>query len=502
MNVRRRGRAALAAVAVLVFGTEALHWARHATRDALVASYPFAAIGADLEPVFVRDRWEGGVAQRTVWSADRREVLRTPLPRPDAAVPDLLWIRSPFRRRPPGPDRTWNTPTFFGDPFARRSAGDLLLGLARELRPAASWSWEGGALVARRPSSGDVVAAIGPTGSHASLAALGEDRFGELSFADREEEWTYDPLSHWHVRLVDETRDRLVLVTRASTDNLAQPPPVTVVLQPLVPAPPAPGADVADAVAADELRPVTSAGRVRWVDPEGRVRAEARLDPDERISNTSVVALPRHGPPPVDPLGSAARPLALVVETSPPTGDVFADATRYRLLRLGRPVRRLDLVWVPTGAWQRALETLACVPLALRPLPSAVASSLSAPPARADDAAAWWWRDPTVAGGHRPPALAANVLGALVCAWLARRLGRRHCTTTAGARLCTVVGLLAGPLGLLWLRIAVVRAATDRVGGDRRSLALDASPSSSVPWPPPSPTGAEIVLPAAAPTAG
>ena len=39
MNRRRLLIAVFAAAACLVFGVEALHWARHGTRDALAASY-------------------------------------------------------------------------------------------------------------------------------------------------------------------------------------------------------------------------------------------------------------------------------------------------------------------------------------------------------------------------------------------------------------------------------------------------------------------------------
>ena len=53
---------------------------------------------------------------------------------------------------------------------------------------------------------------------------------------------------------------------------------------------------------------------------------------------------------------------------------------------------------------------------------------------------------------------------------------RRH--LQAMQRICAG-GPDAGPIGLLWLRWTVVRAATDAVAGARRSLALDASPASS-----------------------
>lgn len=506
MNRRRLLLAAFTAAACLVFGVEALHWARHGTRDILVESYPSPALDRDLEPVFFQDRRVengGGPATvvRTTWNARREVLAELRSDQPSDAAWGTVWLKPWRTGRRAGPDRTWNTPTFLGDRFARPRPGELLLRRMHWIRPQWRWAWEGGALVARHPSSGAVVSAIGPAGSFESLEALGDDRFGDLRFQDG---YGSNGISfHLPLEFVDATRDRLVSI---AVDRYGvtsdRPPPLDIRLTPLVADIPAPGSDVPDVVRFDELSPIETPGRVRWGNRRGRVRVDVVLDAGEQIVQAGVIPIPDAGPAPGDPFAWATQPLAAELTTTLPTDDLLAEATRVRVQRLGRPLVRHDLVWVPTGVGQHVLEGLACLPLALRPLPSAVASFLS--PAPIDDparGAAWWWRDPVVAGGHRPLALVANALVALVCAALALRLGRRHCATSTRARLCAFVGLLAGPIGLLWLRLTVVRAATDAVADSRRSLALDASPSSSAPWPVAVPKGHELIHPVEVPSA-
>jgi hypothetical protein len=503
MSVRRRVREAFVAVAVVVFGVEGLHWARHGAEDVLRATYPSGAVDRDLEPIFVRDRSVGRgehrFVERTSWSLDRREISRSRLEVADVVGStglDRIGFGDSYGSIRRGPARTWNTPTFFGEPFLRSSPTAWVLRALRECRPTWSWAWEGGAFVARSRTSGSVVAAIGPVGVRATIEALGEDRFGELTF---QAQWTsHQSWRSFRVALVDDAHERLVtLAMDRTTDDLSLPPPVSVTLQPIVSEIPPPSPDASDARWRDELRPLESPGRVRWIDREGRMRADVRLDAGEQVLGASVLPLP--GEATASPLESAQRRVALWIHTLRPSDDRFAKTIRARIQRLGRPERRLDYDWRPTGAWQQTLEALACVPLALRPAPSAIASFLSTLPQDAREADVWWWRDPAVAGGHRPLALAANLLVALACGWFALRLGRRHCATSAGARACAALGSIAGPLGLLWLRLTVVRAATDAVAGARRSLALDVSPSSPTPWPAPAPTGAELLDPVATP---
>lgn len=500
MNRRRLLLSAFTAAACLVFGVEAMHWARHGTRDALAASYPSPALDREWEPVFYRDRVVGDgpherITARTIWDARRRVVAELRSDQPSARAWNTIWLQPWRAGRRAGPDRTFDTPGFLGDRFARPEPGALLLRRMQEIRPRWRWAWEGGALLGRHPSSGAVLSAIGPAGSFESLETLGEDRFGDLHFEDG---YGFDTVSFpLSLRLVDATHDRRVSITMDRSDRLDQPPLLDIRLTPLVADIPTLGSGVPEPVSADELRPIQTPGRVRWVDARGHVRVDVALDAGERVVQAGVIPVPDGGPVPDDPFSwSGRRALAAQLTTTFQTDDVLAEATRVRVQRLGRPLVRHDLVWVPTGVGQHVLEGLACLPLALRPLPSAVASFLS--PAPIDDlerGAAWWWRDPVVAGGHRPLALAANVLVALACAALAFRLGRRHCATSAQARLCAVVGLLAGPIGLLWLRLTVVRAATDAVVGSRRSLALDVSPSSSAPWPVAAPKGHELIHP-------
>ncbi len=240
MNLRRRVRAAFAAAAVVVFGIEALHWARHGTEDVLRETYPFPSVDRDLEPVFVRDRSVGRgehrFVERTVWSLDRREIARSRREVADvvgSTGPDRIWMHGSYGSVRGGPDRTWNTPTFFGEPVLRSSPSTLVLHALRQCRPNWSWTWEGGAFVARSGTTGGVVAAIGPAGVRTTLADLGDDRFGMLTFQAL---WTnYQTWPSLRVALLDDAHQRLVMIDLdRTTDDLSIPPPVSVTLQPIV----------------------------------------------------------------------------------------------------------------------------------------------------------------------------------------------------------------------------------------------------------------------------
>jgi hypothetical protein len=50
-----------------------------------------------------------------------------------------------------------------------------------------------------------------------------------------------------------------------------------------------------------------------------------------------------------------------------------------------------------------------------------------------------------------------------------------------------------GPLGLLWMRLVLPRVRVETVGGARRAMNLDASPSTTEPWPAPVSTGIEVI---------
>ena len=375
MNRRRLLIAVFAAAACLVFGVEALHWARHGTRDALAASYPSPALDREWEPVFYRDRFVGdgpreSLTARTIWDARRDVIAELRSDQPSARAWNTIWLQPWRPARGAGPDRTFDTPTFLGDRFARPEPGALLLRRMQEIRPRWRWSWEGGALVARHPSSGAVVSAIGPAGSFESLEALGDDRFGDLRFQDG---YGSNGISfHLPLELVDATHDRLVsiAVDRYSVTS-DRPPPLVVRLTPLVPDVPALGSGVPDPVSPDELRPIQTPGRVRWVDGRGHVRVDLALDAGERVVQAGVIPVPDGGPVPDDPFASGGRrALAAQLTTTFQTDDVLAEAMRVRVQRLGRPLVRHDLVWDPTGVGQHVLEGLACLPLALRPLPS------------------------------------------------------------------------------------------------------------------------------------
>jgi hypothetical protein len=165
---------------------------------------------------------------------------------------------------------------------------------------------------------------------------------------------------------------------------------------------------------------------------------------------------------------------------------------RLRLFRPGRPPVEHDVVLEPGRAteilWGHGIAALAL----FRPLPLVAASALSPLPSDEDDAYAWWWRDPWLSGGRYAGWLLATLALAALLAWRARRAARERCATALEVHVWTAAVFLLGPVGLLWMRLVLPRLPVEPVGGARRAVHLERSPSSSAPWPEPAREGIEV----------
>jgi hypothetical protein len=160
-----------------------------------------------------------------------------------------------------------------------------------------------------------------------------------------------------------------------------------------------------------------------------------------------------------------------------------------QLFRVGQPPVAHESTLEPTRASEWIPANLAASLAVVRPLPLAALSAASALTENWHD---WWWRDPWLAGGSYIGWLALSLALAALCAWRARRAARERCATTRGVLFWTAAVFLLGPLGLLWMRFVLPRVPVEAVGGARRAVNLDASPSTSTPWPEPKPQGIEV----------
>ena len=163
-------------------------------------------------------------------------------------------------------------------------------------------------------------------------------------------------------------------------------------------------------------------------------------------------------------------------------GAVSPVGTRIRL-RIVKPgdetiVRDIDMF--PTGAVERTIAFASGLVAIARPLPLNIVSALSDPPRTFPDLYAWWWRDPYFAAGSIAW-LVVSMLVAAFCGWRARRSALVRCPGCT--TFWTAVGVLLGPLGLLWMRLIVGKLPV--VDGRAVNIESDA-------WPEPALTGTEV----------
>ncbi len=106
----------------------------------------------------------------------------------------------------------------------------------------------------------------------------------------------------------------------------------------------------------------------------------------------------------------------------------------------------------------------------------------------------WWWRDPFFSSRSCAGWFVASLALGIVMALLGWRSARRRVPTRA-AQLCWVAAaFLLGPLGLLWMKLAIGRTAVLPVGDGKRAVNLERTPDNPAPWPEPERTGAEVFV--------
>ena len=72
-------------------------------------------------------------------------------------------------------------------------------------------------------------------------------------------------------------------------------------------------------------------------------------------------------------------------------------------------------------------------------------------------------------------------------------MSRLRCPTRAAQHFWTVVALVLGPLGLVWMRVVVGKTYIAEVGAGERAVNLEETPSNTTPWPEPHATGTEVM---------
>jgi hypothetical protein len=364
-------------------------------------------------------------------------------------------------------------------------------------RPPIVWEVEAGRLVCREISSGRVLAGVGPDGFVAGESG-GAARFGELlgyRSGDILLPATTSPLavaprsrSTWS--MIDMDSRRLVVLMAATDTNVAadSPEPLKIDVEMHSLHPWAGGDDKARKVTASLAR--IDGEHVLLFD-DGAVFARFSLEPDERVVGMTGAR------PLVEVSGSTywqpdcpLERLQVGVETKLGLAAPGTERRRFRLFRPGQaPVER-DVTLTPSRASEILPATLAASLALLRPFGLNAASAASALPERWDD---WWWRDPWLADGRQAGWLSLSLALAAFCAWRARRAARERCATVREVQFWTTAVLLLGPVGLLWMRFVLPRVPVEAVGGARRAVNLDASPSTAAPWPEPKPLGIEVL---------
>lgn len=361
------------------------------------------------------------------------------------------------------------------------------------------WKVEHRRLVCRETGSGSPLAGFGPDGVVTGERAAEGERFGRLGNTPT------DPLAGW----TEDERDitwllfehdsrRLVLVSLVSSartgpqkvvpsDSLEHVLP-SIKVRPLVPYTRRVDGPVWAWVARTDDRLFV------FLD-DGSVVGDVALEAGERLTFVNHGTLISAAEDlTVISCGVARRPSDIVVGIETEVAPIHPEGhrRRLRLIRPGQAAVEREVVLKPARTSEILLANMGAALALLRPAPLCVASAVSPLPADWTGVYLAWWRDPWLAGGSYPGWLVASLALAAFCGWRARRAARERCATVREVRFWTAAVLLLGPVGLLWMRFVLPRVPVEVVGGARRAVNLDASPSTSAPWPEPKPLGIEV----------
>jgi hypothetical protein len=364
------------------------------------------------------------------------------------------------------------------------------------MRPPIEWKVEEGRLVCRETASGRVVAGLGPDGYARGEHADEGERFGRIAVGPIRMPTGASTAADWvPLFLFDRDARKIHVISVAKEEGTlpsdsVEPVALTIETRPLHPFQAA-----ETEIATWPYASIVDRHVLVFLE-DGSVVVDFEIEPNEGaawVSNALVVH--SEGQPGMYVMTAERRrppfPAAVGLQTGLHPCAAGTERRRLRLFRPGQPDVVHDVVLTPTRPAEVALANLTAAFALLRPPPLAVASALS-PLATSRQEPWWWWRDVWLAGGSYPGWLVASLALAAFCGWRARRAARERCATIREVRFWTAAVFLLGPLGLLWMRFVLPRVPVESVGGARRAVNLDASPSTGAPWPDPEPQGIEV----------
>lgn len=392
-------------------------------------------------------------------------------------------------------------PSAGGNAIARRLSQVLVFA---PNAPQGDWSYESGRLVFR-DASGAVVAGIGPEGyAPGPGAARGEtfsapvlEQISEAGWGRYLEElnevggrlgyrlrrlvvidgrevvtvtFSVDPSNPYDPEAIEDDALRRALAPHA---RVVFPDPVVPVALPVHPH-----------VAVEEFRPilVRTGGELVALGPDGRRLGSTPYTEGEIVH---LLDLPR-----IDD-GPHAWSAALVTLLLP--FDAFEPHFRLRLFREDGTASSADMQVEPASLQENVCLFLARLPSLLQPPAANAFAALDAPPRTIDGFYLRWWGDPALAGGRRSPWLVASLLLGLLCGLEAWRYLRFRDAPPVRAWVAAVA--LLGLPGIVWMRAMLPPVHVEACAcGRRRAVTVPACPKCGEEWPPPEPTGVEILI--------
>ena len=503
MKTRKFIQSALLLVLVAALTLEAALWMRAIGASWVQEAYPYVGVDGDGSPVYWR-QWYREVRGRSSGYLrlydENREVIREidyaqPGTEVGAVVPQVTASAvlanrgAPWERFDDPPviiestrghtawrgERSWIEEVLFSLQVAQTRRSDRGAALY--------WSFENGRFYCQRRPGDETVAVLGAEGLGESSPPFGRMRFVKTLPHDEPDG---SQSIHRHL-LLDLDALALVDLTILS-DGPRVPNRIFVKRRPL--------REPASLDGTTESLTGVIETDAEWLlaDETGRILARAARRGDETLAEVFTPGFGSRGGRTAWYWSKSSRPVPLsevsrAVLTTPRPVDPLVVRQRFHLLRAGRLAKVVETRLEPVTTWERILAGIALAPEFVRPLPLCVASMAAAPPDTWEECNSWWLLTPSMADGKRSGLLALVVLVSAIAAWVAWRWGRARCATVGQARLWAVAVFVLGPMGLLWMRLVLPRVRVETVGGARRAVNLDASPSSGEPWPEPVSTG-------------
>lgn len=157
---------------------------------------------------------------------------------------------------------------------------------------------------------------------------------------------------------------------------------------------------------------------------------------------------------------------------------------------------RSQVVLLPRESEGVTAALLAGVPSLLHSPALNVVSALGPEPANFEELFGRFWLHPHVTGLAGIPWLVGSIVVGLLCALRARRVARVQGATRTEVRRWFLVAAVLGPVALILQRLFLRRSHAEPCLSCRkpRPVHLDTCESCGTPWPPPEPTGIELIV--------